>query len=90
MCPGTNNRIADLRRLRTDQNHVIEYLDKHCKLFDQRAADLNKISNIIGLLAREGIILKQVEETVYDLFAMHRKCGFYLYIDPMDKELEGS
>lgn len=87
LCPGTNNRIADLRRIRSSQEHIIDYLDQHCKLFDQRSSDLNKINNIVNLLAREGVILKQVEETIYDLFEMHRKCGFYLYIDPLDDEL---
>ena len=88
MCPGVNNRIADLRRLKADQqDYVIDYLDQHCSLFDQRASDLNKINNIINFLAREGVIIKQVEETVYDFFAMHRKCGFFMYIDPMDEEV---
>jgi len=88
MCPGTNNRIADLRRIRSGHDHIIDYLDQHCKLFDQRSADLNKINNIVNMLAREGIILKQVEDTIYDLFAMHRKCGLYLYIDPLDDNLD--
>lgn len=87
MCPGVNNRIADLRRIKADQDHIIDYLDKHCRIFDQRASDLNKINNIVNYLAREGIIIKQAEETIYDFFAMHRKCGFYLYVDPMDDEL---
>jgi hypothetical protein len=87
MCPGTNNRVADLRRLKSDQDHVIDYLDQHCKLFDQRAGDLNKISNIVNLLGREGVIIKPVEETIYDFIAMHRKCGFYMYVDPMDEEV---
>jgi hypothetical protein len=87
MCPGTNNRIADLRRLKADQDHVVDYLDQHCHLFDRMAVDLNKINNIVNLLAREGIIIKQIEQTLYDFFAMHRKCGFYMYVDPMDEEV---
>lgn len=87
MCPGVNNRIADLRRIKADQDYVVEYLDKHCRLFDQRALELNKINNVVNYLSREGIVIKQTEETIYDFFAMHRKCGLYLYIDPMDEEL---
>ena len=88
MCSGTNNRLADLRRIKAGQDHIIDYLDQHCKLFDERTSDLNKINNIVNLLVREGIIIKQVEETIYDLFAMHRKCGFYLYVDPLDDNLD--
>jgi hypothetical protein len=88
MCTGTNNRVADLRRIKADrQEYVLDYLEHHCKLFDQRASDLNKISNILNFLARESVIIKQIEETIYDFFAMHKKCGFYLYIDPMDEEV---
>jgi len=84
MCPGVCNRIADLRKVNADKEFVIDYLNNHCKIFDRRAAELNKINNIVNLLAREGLIIPQVEETIYDFFAMHKKCGFYMYIDPLD------
>lgn len=89
MCPGTLNKVADLRRVTVEQEHIIDYLEKHYKLFDAHAVDLNKIGNIINLLAREGIIISQKEEALYDYLAMHKKCGLYLYIDPLDPELEG-
>ena len=89
MCPGTTNRVADLRRVATDQEHVIDYLEKHYKLFDAHSVDLNTIGNIMNLLGREGIIIKQKEEALYDYLAMHKKCGVYLYIDPLDPTVEG-
>lgn len=87
MCAGTHNRVADLRRLKSDQGYVIDYLEKHCELFDQPATSLNKIGNIISYLAKEGIIIKPTEEALYDLFAMHKRCGFYMYVDPLDEEI---
>lgn len=87
MCEGIDNRIADLRRVSGSKEFIIDFLDKHCNLFDQRASDLNKINNIVNMLAREGVIVGQVEKTIYDFFAMHRKCGFYLYVDPISEEV---
>jgi hypothetical protein len=85
MCPGVSNRIADLRRI-GEKEFIVDYLDTHCKIFDQRATDANKINNIVNYLAREGVVIAQVEKTVMDFFAMHRKCGFYMWIDPIQDE----
>ena len=87
LCPGTNNRIADLRRIKSGSEHIIEYLDKHCKIFDEHAYTLNKINSIVGMLAKEGIILPPTEKTIHDLFAMHKACGLFLYIDPLDDDI---
>ena len=90
MCVGTNNRIADLRRLKRtpEGDKIIEYFEKHYKLFDSHTSDLNKVGNVINLLEGEGIIIPQHVKTIYDYIAMHKKCGLYLYIDPLDPELE--
>lgn len=90
MCVGTNNRIADLRRLRrtAEGDKIIDYLEKHYKLFEAHATDLNKIGNIVNLLEREGIIIPQRVKVIYDYIAMHKKCGLYLYVDPLDPELD--
>lgn len=86
MCPGISNRVADLRRVGPEKEFVIDYLNNHGKIFDQRATELNKINNMLGLLAREGIIVGPIEKTIHDFYAMHRKCGFYLYIDPINTD----
>lgn len=87
MCAGTNSRIADLHRVRQDQEHIFEYLDKHCQLFDQRAVDINKIGNIVNFLAKEGIIIRQVEESIYEYITAHKKCGMYMFVDPLDDDI---
>lgn len=84
MCSSTHNTVVDLRRLSADKDYVLEYLEKHCKLFDVPAVDLNKIANIIKFLYDEGILVKQVYEALYNYVGLHKKCGLYLYIDPIE------
>ncbi len=89
MCSSTHNQVADLRRVASDKDYVIDYLEKHYKLFDAHAVDLNKIGNVINFLGKEGIILPQKETALYDYIGLHKKCGLYLYVDPLDPEIEG-
>jgi len=90
ICGGTENRVADLRRLTGDMDHVIEYLEKHAKLFDSIAVDLNKINSIISFLTREGVIISQKEQALSEYMTWHKKCGLYMYVDPISPEVSST
>lgn len=83
MCEGTSNIILDLRKVSEENEVVYTYLDNHCKLFDRIATDQNKINNVINFLAGQGLIPKHKVDALYDYIAMHRRCGLYMYIEPI-------
>lgn len=83
LCGGTENQIADLRRLSVGKEATLEYLEKHIKLFDAPAVDVNKITGVVGHLAGEGIIIPQKEKAIYKYITLHRACGLYMYVDPI-------
>ena len=84
MCAGTINEIYNLSNLPEGKEAIYEYLDGHCKLFDKVTQDVNKINSIIQYLARQGVLPPHVEQNIYDYIAMHKKCGFYMYIEPLE------
>lgn len=83
MCEGSSNIIIDLRKISDDKEDVYNYLDKHSKLFDRIATDQNKISNVINYLSEQGFITNHYKESLYDYIAMHRRCGLFMYIEPI-------
>lgn len=83
MCDGTSNPIVDLRKVADSNESIYEYLDNHCKLFDRIATDINKIGNIVAFLVKEGVIQKHHESVIYDYIAMHKKCGLFMYVEPI-------
>lgn len=83
MCEGTSNVILDLRKIPDHHEEVYDYLDSHCKLFDRIATDLNKIGNVITYLSKQNVIPKHQSEAIWDYIAMHKKCGLYMYIEPI-------
>jgi hypothetical protein len=83
MCDGSANNILDLRKVLDDREEVYAYLDKHCKLFDKIATDQNKIGNVISFLSQQKCLNKHMTDAIYDYIAMHRRCGLYMYIEPI-------
>lgn len=83
MCDGTSNIVLDLRKVPEDKEDIYDYLDKHCKLFDKIATDQNKIGSVISFLSQHNFLSKHMTEAMYDYIAMHRKCGLYMYIEPI-------
>jgi hypothetical protein len=83
MCSGTENRVVDLRRLTGDKDYVVDYLEKHAKLFDSYAVDINQINSIITFLSKEGLIIPQKEKALRDYLTWHKMCGLYMYVDPI-------
>lgn len=83
ICEGTSNPILDLRKIPETNEIVFNYLDNHCKLFDRIATDQNKISNVINFLSQQGYLHKHIVDALYDYIAIHRKCGLYMYIEPI-------
>ena len=83
MCHGITNPIADLRKLGDESDYILEYLEKHYKIFDKVVENLNEISNIFHFLVKHGIITKHLEGTIYDYIAMHKGCGLYMFVDPI-------
>lgn len=83
MCEGTSNAIVDFRSVSHDKEHIYDYLDSHCKLFDRIATDINKIGNVISHLNKNGVIPNHELETLWDYISMHKKCGLYMYIEPI-------
>lgn len=84
MCRGTTNTIADLRKLGQDTEDIMSYLDDHCKVFDKVIEDRNEINNIVQFLARYDVIPKHLNEVLKDYMALHRGCGLYMFVDPVD------
>lgn len=84
MCRGTTNAIADLRKLGSDSEEILSYLDGHCKLFDRVNEDLNQINNIIQFLTRHEALSKHLEPVLQDYIAFHRGCGLYMFVDPIE------
>lgn len=84
MCAGTLNTVLDFSDLPTDKDVIFEYLDSHCKLFDKVTNDTNKVNNIIQYLARQNVLKPHVEQNIYEYIGMHKKCGFYMYIEPLE------
>ena len=90
ICAGVRDRLADLRRLPPPPKDdlVLDYLEKHVKLFDQHAVDLNQIGSVISFLGDQGILIKHQVNAAYEFVTFHKKCGLYLYVDPLDEELK--
>lgn len=84
MCAGTINMVLDFSNLPSDKEVIFEYLDNHCKLFDKVTNDTNKVNNIIQYLSRQGLLPAHVEQNIYEYISMHKKCGFYMYIEPLE------
>lgn len=84
MCSGTLNIVLDFSDIPEDKEVIFEYLDGHCKLFDKVTNDANKIGNVIQYLSRQSVLKPHVEQNIYEYIAMHKKCGFYMYIEPVD------
>lgn len=83
MCEGTSNGICDLRKIPDNHEEIYSYLDNHCKLFDRIITDLNKIGNVISFLSTHGVLSHHKTEALWDYIAMHKKCGLYMYIEPI-------
>lgn len=84
MCSGTTNTVLDFSDLKTTNAVIFEYLDNHCKLFDKVTNDTNKVLSIIQYLSRQKMLTPHVEQNIYDYIAMHKKCGFYMFIEPLE------
>lgn len=87
ICPGFSTEIIDLRRLPSNREDILDYLEKHIKLFDNHTADINKIGSVVSFLTQEGIVIKHREAAIHELIAMHKKCGLYIYVDPLDENI---
>jgi hypothetical protein len=83
MCDGTSNIILDLQKVPDDKEDIYSYLDNHCKLFDRIATDQNKINNVINFLSQSGYLTKHMKDALYDYIAMHRRCGLFMYVEPI-------
>lgn len=83
LCEGVSNYILDLRKVPDDMEEIYGYLDNHCKLFDKIATDQNKIGNVISFLVSKNILPKHGQEAILDFIAMHRKCGLFMFIEPI-------
>lgn len=84
LCSGTINTVLDFSNLPSDKNVIFEYLDGHCKLFDKVTNDTNKVSSVIQYLARQELLPKHVEQNIYDYVSIHKKCGLYMYVEPLE------
>jgi len=83
MCSGASNPVLDLRKISEKHEDIYNYLDAHCKLFDRIITDLNKIGNVISFLNQNGALQKHTCDAMWDYIAMHKKCGLYMYIEPI-------
>lgn len=83
MCEGTKNLLIDLRLVPSSDTEFYDYLT-HMKLVNGNVVtDLNKISNIIRYIYEYRLIPQHAFESFHDYIAMHRKCGMYLFIQPI-------
>lgn len=86
ICSGITDRLLDLRRIDNNEN-LIDYLDRHIRLFDAPAVDVNKVVSTIQHLTQNGAFFKQKEAAIAEFIAVHRRCGVFLYVDPVDPDI---
>lgn len=82
MCRGTANQLADLSKLGQENEAILDYLDRHCKLFDRVVDDVNIINNIINYLNKYGILQDHIVKTMHEYISMHKYCGLYMFVEP--------
>lgn len=80
MCRGTQNEILNLDQLGDQTELVLEYLDKHCKLYDSVSNDHNKVLNAVHFVLKFQFIPEHMKKQIYEYIAMHKHCGCYLFI----------
>lgn len=81
MCKGTKNVLLDLSTLGDKQEEVMEYLDSHCKLFEQVLTDHNGVNNAIYYIIKQGLVPEHMKTLLYSYINMHKDCGLYMYIE---------
>lgn len=80
LCKGTQNILLDLEDLGRDREEVLEYLDEHCKIFEQVIDDNNKVSNIAHYIVKRELLPKHMTKLIYEMLSMHKVCGCYIFV----------
>lgn len=84
LCKGISNPIIHLSKLGKYKEETIEYLDTTHKLFDRVITDLNQINSIIRFIHENRQMPDHINNLIYDFLALHKTCGFYMYIESGD------
>jgi len=82
MCKGTKNSILELDKLGSDSEEILEYFDRHCKLFEKVVAEPNAVNNTIQYIIKMELVPVHMRKILYEFVAMHKACGLYLYVEP--------
>jgi hypothetical protein len=80
LCKGTQNMLLNLNELGSEAEQVMDYLDRHCKLFESVVDDNNKVVNIVHYVINRGLVQDHMKKLIYESLAMHKLCGHYLFI----------
>lgn len=83
VCRGSKNVLIELDKLGDRAEEVLEYLDNHCKLFEEVVIDLNRINNIVQYVIRQDLVPPHMQKLLYQYLGMHKPCGFYAFVEPI-------